>query len=321
MHIDFNLYKTNVSGTSLFNTYSEKCNAVIIENKIYAGDSNHKDTVDEVGDGASDIKVGYKGQLERYYNTVSNGINKKGDDTDLKRNVRQVAYLTLAGHHPTKESIGMLPIEPKIISYIDHISKCLEQCAAMIDNTSPKLSTDIRQYRQLVIRLTSEVPQVLKNQAVISDKIDIAWELENSDKFFTSDMAPIFNHVKWHTIDDFFNELAYALEQQENCNVVSRPDPESVTKVAHSKGRSTHMLILTFVLNGNSMQIVSDSKGFTLGNLSTMQWDNIKGVDVKLNDFSKEGTFRMIKGSDREIVVSEIVSFTLENYNKLKKVF
>ncbi|MBL1411093.1 PD-(D/E)XK nuclease family protein [Sphingobacterium sp. C459-1T] len=35
--------------------------AVIIENKIYAGDSNHKDTVDEVGDGASDIKVGYKG--------------------------------------------------------------------------------------------------------------------------------------------------------------------------------------------------------------------------------------------------------------------
>ncbi|WP_164121906.1 PD-(D/E)XK nuclease family protein [Sphingobacterium sp. xlx-130] len=294
--------------------------AIIVENKIYAGDSNHNEDEEDLVK-QSILKKGYKGQLERYYNTVATGINKNDKETGLKLNVIQVAYLTLAGHSPTDKSTGMLPMKPKKISYIDDISKWLEQCAAMIGSTSPKLSADIRQYRQLVIKLTSEVPQVLKNKAIISDKIDIAWQLENSDKFFTRDMAPIFNHVKWHTIDDFFNELAYALEQLENCNVGYRPDPESITKVAHSKGKSTHMLILSFVLNGNSMQIVSDSKGLTLGNMSTSQWDNIKGVDVKLNEFSKENTFLMIDIEHREKVISEIVSFTLENYNKLKKDF
>lgn len=98
--------------------------AIIIENKIYAGDSNHKDDLEKT----KNIEEKHKGQLARYYHTITSGINKDLDSIGLKRNVPQVVYLTLTGHKPSNDSIKTLPIQPKLISYIDHIANWLSLC-------------------------------------------------------------------------------------------------------------------------------------------------------------------------------------------------
>lgn len=101
--------------------------AIIIENKIDAKDSNNDAKMD-----------GYKGQLERYYNTIRKGIDKDGNSvTEHQCNNVYVYYLS-NDKTPTDFSIGMLKNEPNswqeknIISYSIHIREWLAKC---IENT------------------------------------------------------------------------------------------------------------------------------------------------------------------------------------------
>jgi len=89
--------------------------AIIIENKIDAKDSNHE------GD---DVLHGYSGQLERYYNTIKTGLDKNNNKIwDFQCNTVSVYYLTLY-KQPSKESIGNLK-KVRILYYKDEIRKWL----------------------------------------------------------------------------------------------------------------------------------------------------------------------------------------------------
>lgn len=136
-------------------------------------------------------------------------------------------------------------------------------------------------------------------------------------------MSSIFNHIKWHTIDDFFNELAHELSEHTVSKIELKPLPEQITKLAHSKGKSQEKLILRFLLNDKWLQIVADSKGITLGNLSDNTWDYFtnKVKDIKLNDFHLEETFKLISPINREEIIQDITKQVLENYSKLKNKF
>ncbi|WP_339423500.1 PDDEXK-like family protein [Sphingobacterium sp. MYb388] len=296
--------------------YNDK-DAIIIENKIYAGDSNHSDELNNVS--KSKNIDGYKGQLERYYNTISTGDNKVGK-IDFKRDVIQVVYLTLNGHSPNPESLGNVPLKKlKLIEYNKDIKHWLTLCAKEAELESPFLSQSILQYRDLVTKLTSDVSIAKDNQRVISDQIDEAWNLEVGEQYFTKKAVKIFNHVKWHTIADFFNELKDALSIIKVYQITATPEVKDITKVAHNKGNSTTKLGIGFILNCVDLQVVNDSKGFTLCDLTNQKWGPIaKEIgNIKFNDFSKKETFYVINAEKRKEEISTLVNAIEKCYKEL----
>ena len=98
--------------------------AVVIENKIYAGDQPT--------------------QLDRYYK-----------DVELQSQRRHVVYLTLDGHEPSRDSQGDIPdAHLSCVSYVDlfpWLATCHDQA-----QEDPALRNSIEQYRQLVRELTGD---------------------------------------------------------------------------------------------------------------------------------------------------------------------
>jgi len=281
--------------------FNEK-QAIIVENKIFAGDQPR--------------------QLEKYYNTITTGINNDNKPIEIgKKKVVCISYLTLDGHEPTPQSLGTtLKIEDvKLINYTENITKWLDDCIAITPESD--LLTSIYQYKKLVQELISDVKQAKVNQRILSCLL--RKETENDvlklKKYLTEDCFEVFKHIQWHTVDDFFNELSEALP-----NVTEKPTLEDISKVTHKEtGKSIQKLILKFTYNGENLQIVNDTKGFTLGNLTKGNWgdfsDEIK--NIKFCDFSNTETFRVINKDYRAEVIKKIVAEMKEKYLNLKNDF
>lgn len=95
--------------------------AVVIENKIWAGDQSQ--------------------QLQRYFETL-----KEHDFCDI-----QLLYLTLDGHAPSEDSVGDLNY--KTISYKDDLPPWLERCQKRAYD-EPALRESVAQYLWLIQKLT-----------------------------------------------------------------------------------------------------------------------------------------------------------------------
>jgi len=283
--------------------------AIIIENKIFAGESNLQDQ-----------KEGYKGQLERYFNTIKTGTNKDGKLIEIgKKEVVSVIYLTLDRHGPSVVSLGKgkSPREElKPIDYPNEIKDWLDACIAKTAEAEVDLQASILQYRTLVVELSSDLKQAKENKERISGDIENAWQLQDKEKYFSEKCFNVFRHVKWHTVADFFNELSEAMNDATNKKL---PEPKDITKVTHKQnGKANTKLILKFTYDEQKLQIVNDRKGFTLGNLETRMWAPFSGKvhfgdkkfpikDIKFCDFSNEATFRMINAPYRKRVIEELI--------------
>lgn len=293
--------------------------AIIIENKIYAVDSNDLNRKD-------DDK--YKWQLARYYHTIMDGKDKD-DNNCLKRNVIKVIYLTLDGRDP-KETRGDIPLKKnQSIGYnsnedkerTDNIKNWLNKCIEITDNEI--LANILFQYIELITQLTSNVNQAKENQMKISKNIDKAWELQEKEQFFTEKCKDIFKHVKWHTVADFINELEVALVEI-GAKINDKPDLNAITKVTHNENNNSNTkIVIRFEYKSALLQIVNDAKGFTLGNLTKGNWDffskDIK--NIKLYDFSKRQTFEVINTIKRKELINKIVEFVEKNYQNLDNTF
>lgn len=285
--------------------------AIIIENKIYAGDSNHLHRCDE-----------YSGQLERYYNTIKKGIDKDGKESIKKEEVF-IIYLTLGGNLPSTESLGktLNLNDVRRIDYTNDIATWLTNCAKLTENSDEFLSKTILQYKELIKKLTSDINQAKENQEEISKKIEQAWELEKQTRFFTQRCKEVFKHVKWHTVADFINELETALVVKEAITI-GKPEAKIITSITH-KNSKNKKLILKFKFNNQEIQIVNDTNGFTLGNLTIGKWDffseDIK--DIKFYDFSNEKTFEVINTTKRKELINKIVEFMEKNYQNVGNAF
>ncbi|WP_417212794.1 PD-(D/E)XK nuclease family protein [Acinetobacter venetianus] len=100
--------------------------AVIIENKIYAGDQDR--------------------QLERYHQTMRN---------EGYQNIHLI-YLTLDGSDPSAESVGSLTTEIKNLSYREDIHDWIERCTELAVRDAPLREAFI-QYTHLINNLTNRV--------------------------------------------------------------------------------------------------------------------------------------------------------------------
>src|SRR5690606_12596892 len=107
----------------IYNETSE--NAILIQNKIYAGDSNNKNEIE------GSFPEDYKGQLQRYYNTITRGIdcNMNPIEAKYKKAVKQVVYLTFNRHKASVESCKDVPLDKlNCIDYTTHINDWLLAC-------------------------------------------------------------------------------------------------------------------------------------------------------------------------------------------------
>lgn len=181
--------------------------AIIVENKIGAGDSNHED----------------RGQLEGYYNLIYN------NDNIPKENIR-VYYLTPDRRDPSDESLGKYKtlenINGATIDYEHEIQSWLNLCLQECIN-NPYLRESILQFIDLIKHMTN-------NDSNVQERLEIRDLIANSTDNMKSAKLLIenFKHVKWHTVWDFWNELADGLKR-EGFQINKQPTEENITNTTH----------------------------------------------------------------------------------------
>ena len=186
--------------------------AVIIENKIYASDSNHEK----------------EGQLEKYYRII---IEKEKIPED---NI-EVYYLSLDGHEPSTESVSTNNKYPKLcekvqcISYPNEIVRWLQGCMPFVYD-KPFQRETIIQYIKLIDDMTNNVD--------IEERVEIKKLIGESKSNLESAKLLIDNvkHLHWHTIADFWNGLVVVLEKN-GYEVLQKPTEEDFSDIAHGSSR------------------------------------------------------------------------------------
>lgn len=257
--------------------------AIIIENKIFAGDSN------KINEDGSVIP-----QLIKYRDKVSKA------ETHL-------IYLTLNGKEPSyletfkKENLTVI-----LLSYINFIRKWLEICLNNVDDYS--LKNALNQYRNLVLEITNDYELAIKLKGLISNNIHIGYQhfTKNKGVLFKSELK----HVKWHTVHEFCFNLKKSLQ---NIGIQSKlPSDDLITKITHNKSRG---LRIHFTLSKERKYYISnDSKGFTWGYDSEFEkkkWFYFKfenANNIIFSKFENLNTFKMINETYRENIVSLLVS-------------
>ena len=186
--------------------------AVIVENKIYASDSNHES----------------EGQLEKYYRIVA-------EEERIPEDNIEVFYLTLDGHEPSAESVSTSKRYPKLcekvqcVSYPNEIKSWLRECMRFVYD-KPFQRESILQYIKLINDMTNDVD--------IEERIEIKKLIGESKSNLESAKLLIDNvrHLHWHTIADFWNGLADNLEKR-GYEVTQKPTDEDFTDIVHGSNR------------------------------------------------------------------------------------
>lgn len=268
-----------------------KVKAIIIENKIYAPDSNTPDGTP---------------QMVNYFKKIQEEL-KLNDDEEAKKNIKLV-YLTLNERDPSLlnkfDGYNLCKID-----YRTEIQDWLEACADV--TKEPFLKKCIEQYRDLVIKITNNVKRAQYLHKLIGKKIEKNLLTDTDFKYIQTMID--FPHVKWHTIADFWNELSETLEKQGFC-VVKKMSVDEITKVAHREKKSSFSIIFHKLHTpDNKWYIANDvANGLTFGNTSERpkceegkDWFPIC-KEIKFAEFDNN-TFNLIDKSHRERVIERII--------------
>lgn len=199
-------------------------NAVIIENKIYASDSNHT----------------AEGQLEKYYRIVI-------EDEKISEDNVEVYYLSLDGHEPSSESVSTSKNYPKLcdkvlcISYPNEIRSWLQGCMQYAYD-KPFQRETILQYIKLIDDMTNNVD--------IEEGIEIKKLIGESKSNLESAKLLIdnVNHLHRLAIADFWNGLAAALEKH-GYEVTQRPTDEIYDDIVSNNSRKQKNATIKIICN------------------------------------------------------------------------
>ena len=279
--------------------------AIIIENKIYAGDSNN-----EKG-----------GQLERYIDLIHKNRNIALENILL-------FYLTLTGHDPSDESIGKYKnsgkVKLKTISYKTDIIQWLESCLTELSQ-DPFIAECINQY----IKLLKDMTSTNKNQEEIKELCKIISSsnenLENAKLLHDS-----FDQIKqyiiktfWQDLIDVFQQNAFHLEEE------SKNTLKNLSLTNNLEGLTFYFKfedLLIYVEDGgedsvhwgvvgnNNLKESYKEKlkdiGFKQANDYYFTFFEDKNEDnyVYFNNFSHQGTFNLINDEYRKKLIQGYVN-------------
>lgn len=183
--------------------------AVMVENKIYHEDTNHED----------------KGQLENYYGRLI-------EEDKIPEDGIEVYYLTLDGHKPSEDSVklsGKYPKLQEIVKCISYSVEVLEWLRTIVKEcyNKPSLRESIIQYIKIVENMTN-------NDISIDERKEITSLIGmNEDNLLSAKLLiDNFNHVKWHTTNDFCNELESELRNR-GIVILHKPVEDDITNLVH----------------------------------------------------------------------------------------
>lgn len=274
-----------------------KSQAIIIENKIGAEDSNHQDA-----------NFGYKGQLERYYNTIKCGIDKNGNECkEYQCNQVFVYYLSL-NKKPSEISIGMLVNEPdswkqeNLLSYDMQIREWLGKCIQITPDEKVQVKNFIQHYLSLVNRIThNDIPMEERTKLK-----DIIAQNTVASKYFIDN----FKHVKWHSVHEFWTELKNNLESQyDQVKFFSEDDnfEKAVERVTHRNEELNFGVV--FYVRDQQVYISGLGK-LSYGLVDTNLWSpfiNETITDINFSDFSSDNTYSLINRNYMNNAVNRII--------------
>lgn len=291
-------------------------NAVMIENKIYHEDTNHED----------------KGQLENYYGRLI-------EEDKIPEDRIEVYYLTLDGHEPSEDSVKLsgkypeLQDKVKCISYSVEILEWLRSIVKECYN-KPSLRESIIQYIKIVEYMT-------KNDISIDERKEITSLIGmNEDNLMSAKLLiDNFNHVKWHTIYDFYIELETEL-QYRGFEILHKPEEKDITNLVHGgpKKRKVDLeltarkknvpvwisaeftdwlfwgvcndKILSKEISSRIKSFMTENKVFTQEDI-WLCWKYFGDSDeerIYFPDFTEEGTFRLISPQYRKGMILRLVN-------------
>lgn len=291
-------------------------NAVMIENKIYHEDTNHED----------------KGQLENYYGRLI-------EEDKIPEDRIEVYYLTLDGHEPSEDSVKLsgkypeLQDKVKCISYSVEILEWLRSIVKECYN-KPSLRESIIQYIKIVENMTN-------NDISIDERKEITSLIGmNEDNLMSAKLLiDNFNHVKWHTIYDFYIELETEL-QYRGFEILHKPEEKDITNLVHGgpKKRKVDLeltarkknvpvwisaeftdwlfwgvcndKILSKEISSKIKSFMAENKVFTQEDI-WLCWKYFGDSDeerIYFPDFTEEGTFRLISPQYRKGMILRLVN-------------
>lgn len=258
--------------------------AIIIENKIYATDSNHPN----------------RGQLEGYHRYVTGQIDnerikdgepEKPREPHYKDEEVEVYYLTLDGHKPTDTSLGTKdkeylhvlspekPEEKKAVKLIQYRREICEWLNKLLKDKEvsnrPYIAFSIEQYRELVSKLAGDIELHQELARLVGKYPEEAWNIMQCEDA-SNLLVQKKKDVLWHGIVDFLNELEKAL-QDAGLDIQSRTTPlyEAVSNLIFNHKKSDDIYFR-----------IPDKRGFvwTLQSNSHENGKFFLGIDKKTNN-------------------------------------
>lgn len=258
--------------------------AIIIENKIFATDSNHDD----------------RGQLEGYHQYITGQRNDERRTRYYSAENVEVYYLTLDGHGPSEKSLGTKekgylhlsdnhePRSVKLIQYRIEICKWLKKLLSLDEvSNRPYVKSAIEQYLDLIGKLVGDV-ELHQELARLAGKYpEEAWKMiQNGDK--NSLLVQKKKDVLWHGIVDFLNELESALSRA-GFEIEPRTTPlyEAVTDLIFGHKKSDEIYFR-----------IPDKRGFvwTLQSNSHEKGRFFLGIDKETNHIQLDPS--LLEGED-----------------------
>lgn len=205
--------------------------AIILENKIYATDSNHTE----------------EGQLEKYYRIIIEEDNIPEDNIE-------VFYITLDGHEPTEESVATsnkyIDLKEKVqcISYKNQINDWLLECIKKVFD-KPFQRETILQYLKLIKDMT--------NYSEKEEQIEILHLIGESESNLKSAKLLIDNlsFIHWHIIYNLWNNLADALSTH-GYTTIHRIKEEDIGCVVNGSVRKKNQICLALDIKVNTDYII-----------------------------------------------------------------
>lgn len=283
-----------------------KSQAIIIENKIDAKDSNNDSKRD-----------GYRGQLERYYNTIKLGIDKDGVECkEYQSNHVYVYYLSL-NKMPSDISIGVLNHKPEswgqqnILSYDSHIREWLTKCIKNTPDEKLQVKNFIQHYLNLIERLThNDIPmdERIKLKNIVTENIsETKYLIEN------------FKHVKWHAVHEFWTELKSHLEKHFGDVSFFTEGNVDFSKVIEEVTHQNKDINYGILFNiENNKAYISGLGNLSWGIVNPKKWSNFINEyleDINFSDFSSQNTYNLIDRTNMINIVDKIIDEIRESIN------
>ncbi|MDQ1151876.1 PD-(D/E)XK nuclease family protein [Sphingobacterium zeae] len=274
--------------------------AIIIENKIFAGDSNKLELESEKMRDADPNRF----QLPRYYNKViAKGFK-----------VVHILYLTIDGRPPSFYDKFPQCVKDLLIrkEHLKHIQKWLTRCISeLVDDNDLKRA--IIQYKQASLEFLNDIQLAEDLKIITAANLDEGYNFWINKEIEGVNQAELvlaqFKHVKWHTVYEFFSNLRERIGSTFGVEVFEIENKQ-ITALTHRNIKTK--ISLSFRKNEVLYYVCNDSNGFSIGMVkeskSKEDYTLLLGNRYANFDFSEKEVFDLVNPLFSNDLVDKIVS-------------